>query len=485
LLISEGANIECTNAEGATLLLWACENGQTEAAKTLIEGGAVVNYSGGCPPLQKAAFMGYLDICELLLSHGADPNFKDPSGETILLWASEIGRSDVVKVFLNGGADIEYDNNSLTPLQRACFNLHVETAKLLLSKGANIECKHDNGDTLLLWASENSLNITNILLKNGADVDYVNAVGCSPLALACRSGNLEVAHELLKTSKTETKDRNGRTPLHCTVQNKHPMQLEIVRLLYNSGANIDCVDNNGNTPLLLASQEAHIKVVRYLVSRNANIQHRNNDDENCLHLASLDGHLEMVRYLISIGVPFEEKTKEGKTPIDISRELGYHEVAKCLLTNIESARAVEKRAADKAAAELLAVEKRKEKARMTHIESVRAAEKRAAEKKAAAEAEKMERERIVQNESSRVAEKRATERKEEEERIAHQLAQQKVVQQQTQISSANIDAEKHGVDDGRVEQAEAQNSNVLCCVLCNLLGFAYTVVLAVGSALVG
>lgn len=62
----------------------------------------------------------------------------------------------------------------------------------------------------------------------------------------------------------------------------------------------------------------------------------------------------------------------------------------------------------------------------------------------------MQRERILQIESRRTAEILATERKEEEERIAHQLAQQKVVQQQTQISSANIDAEKHGIDNGRV-----------------------------------
>lgn len=53
-----------------------------------------------------AADMGHLDVLELLLQTGADPNLQDENGLTALLWAADRGHVDCVKALLQGAADV-------------------------------------------------------------------------------------------------------------------------------------------------------------------------------------------------------------------------------------------------------------------------------------------------------------------------------------------------------------------------------------------
>ena len=79
-------------------------------------------------PLETASRIGWLEGVEMLLDHGVSPRhekravFRD--SPCALLWACKKGREDVVKVLLEKGADVE------------CFH------KVLLEKGADVECFH-------------------------------------------------------------------------------------------------------------------------------------------------------------------------------------------------------------------------------------------------------------------------------------------------------------------------------------------------------
>ena len=90
----------------------------------------------GTTALHQAVFQNKLDIVNLLIDRGADPNIGDENVWTPLYWAVERRRIDMVKLLLNRGADPNKMSNHWTPLHRAVQNDCKFTVQLLLDKGA-------------------------------------------------------------------------------------------------------------------------------------------------------------------------------------------------------------------------------------------------------------------------------------------------------------------------------------------------------------
>ena len=123
---------------------------------------------------------------------------------------------------------------------------------LEVNKIYNIEDADDQ--TPLLWyASKDdgtSLKIVQLLLKNGADVDYGNSIGVTPLMQACHDGSEETAALLLKyNANVEAKDNDGRTAIFYAVTRHVSPSDTFVKMLYKSGADLDATNNFGHTPL--------------------------------------------------------------------------------------------------------------------------------------------------------------------------------------------------------------------------------------------
>ena len=75
----------------------------------------------------------------------------------------------------------------LSPLCSAVFGGHLEVVKLLLSKGANINCKTAKYYTpLMLACLRGSLELVKYLVAHGADINYVDPVGYTVLHEICR-----------------------------------------------------------------------------------------------------------------------------------------------------------------------------------------------------------------------------------------------------------------------------------------------------------
>jgi uncharacterized protein len=82
LLISKGADVNATLKHGFTALFYPCMFGGAGIAKLLIDSGADINArEDGNTPLMWAAFRGHVDIVELLLANGADPEITDDTGK--------------------------------------------------------------------------------------------------------------------------------------------------------------------------------------------------------------------------------------------------------------------------------------------------------------------------------------------------------------------------------------------------------------------
>lgn len=102
-------------------------------------------------------------------SNGSETKFKTESvayNGTPLCVAIMKGDTETVKKFIEYGADVNETSNGLTPLMMAARFNKVEILKLLISKGAKIDTKDENGLTALKYAELSKATEAISALKN-------------------------------------------------------------------------------------------------------------------------------------------------------------------------------------------------------------------------------------------------------------------------------------------------------------------------------
>lgn len=108
-----------------------------------------------------------LDIIELCLSKGANPNIVMKSSQTPVMVAAEFNSPEIVKALINAGADVNAsDSDGKTALIIASESNSKEAVKVLLEEGADINHADNNGETALSVAK--SKQIASMLKKAGA-----------------------------------------------------------------------------------------------------------------------------------------------------------------------------------------------------------------------------------------------------------------------------------------------------------------------------
>jgi biopolymer transport protein ExbD len=121
---------------------------------------------------------------------------------------------------------------------------------------------------------------------------------------------------ILQGKSLKIKDKlSGKTMLHLATQSGN---LEIVKLLTDSGANINAKDKLGHTPLLTLGGEDEIKtekILRFLIEKGANLNIQNKDEDNqTLLMSSYDNDkLEIVKLLLEAGANPNLKDAAGET----------------------------------------------------------------------------------------------------------------------------------------------------------------------------
>ena len=128
-----------------------------------------------------------------------------------LMEACRLGNSPAAEKALDEGADVNYkdrDNYRNTPLDITSYKGNIEIANMLIRRGADVNSKNSWGISPLHIASmDGKIELAKLLIENGADVNIKDDFGKTPLRTTINTGNIEMVNLLLsKGASIDKKD---------------------------------------------------------------------------------------------------------------------------------------------------------------------------------------------------------------------------------------------------------------------------------------
>ena len=127
---------------------------------------------------------------------------------------------------------------------------------------------------LMYASAYDSVRCVSALLTDSLySLDVVDTEGCTALHLAARFGAFASARILLKKGATiNRQDRHGRTPLHWAVESKVPEVVAIlVKDAVSTSCDLDAIDAQGYTPLMIALERKYLEPARILLKKGASL----------------------------------------------------------------------------------------------------------------------------------------------------------------------------------------------------------------------
>jgi ankyrin repeat protein len=260
-LVKQHVDVNASQPDGATALIWAVYQDDLEMADLLIAASANVNTPNdyGATPLILACANRSGGMVDKLLKARANPNAAAPlSGETALMQCSRTGAVEGVKSLLDHGAKVNPKDQRQgdTALMWAVAKKHADVARVLIEHEANVNARTQNGFTPLLFAAQQGdEDSAQMLLAAGADVNVATPDGDTPLLIASASGHEAFSLFLLEHgANPNSVDRNGISALHYAVLNglaevasgismghapylRRPNMVELAKALLAHGAN--------------------------------------------------------------------------------------------------------------------------------------------------------------------------------------------------------------------------------------------------------
>jgi ankyrin repeat protein len=266
-------------------------------------------------------------------------------GTTVLHWAAYKGGYKhrlLLNVLLAAGEDVDVaaqgGGDGVTALMIAVLRGKTDVVKQLLGAGADVNRTETSNERSALHyaAQKGHTEIVKLLLRAGADTTAVDLLGHSPLNLARRVNQTEVAtviqdfvqdklnFELLTAAKRRKGDR--------------------MRQLLAAGASPDSHDPRGTTALIWAANRGFFDGVSELLQKGAKVNAKNSHGSTALTEAALSGNAAVVRVLLDHKAD-PTVASDGSTALHRAARRGQAEVVEELLTRVP----VDKQSVDEAA----------------------------------------------------------------------------------------------------------------------------------------
>lgn len=179
--------------------------------------------------------------------------------------------------------------------------------------------------TALMFAAERGhADLVETLVAQGADVNYQNAFGFTPLHASVNGGHLAVTQYLVdQGAAVNGGGSKGRTPLYLAAERD---DLDTVRFLVEGGAEVNARSDRGWTPLYAAAGNNSLAIAGYLLEHGAHVNQTSAAGTHSpLLTAAYHNHVEMVELLLAAGADPRARLSEihrgypNFTALDIAR----------------------------------------------------------------------------------------------------------------------------------------------------------------------
>jgi len=380
LLLQSGANPARAHPEGETPLLAAARAGSVPAVRQLLARGVDVNTAEGfqnTTALMWAAAEGHLDVVDLLLEAGADPNRQGhvtsltqrhnadhpTGGFTALMFAARSGNEVLARRLVARGADVKLKNgDDASAVMIAIYNDRFDVAATLIELGSDVndgslyvavEMRDATTDQFAFDGSrrrpdnpntKTALDLMKMLLERGADPNQrfqgqfhsthmpnTDRFDNTPFFRAAVAADVEalkvmIAHRATLDQVPPVEAEPERKPGDITVGGR--------RANPNAGRTPAMVAMTGGRGPAMTGGPAYIRegaapfrepgsrkpedAFALLVGAGANPNAKAPDGSTLLHQAARTGNLEMIRALAAAKVDFTQTNGDGFTALDVA-----------------------------------------------------------------------------------------------------------------------------------------------------------------------